>query len=587
LSDNTRYYVEVSSGMFVDRGGQGSNGVWDKNTWNFRTADTTAPKLVRKLSPEDSELSGTGPYVGFMLEFNEPVKWNHGYIRLHEASGGTVVREQWVSGEGNANFTYKDEQNVVYFRLPGELEEGKSYYLEITSGTLTDFAMNPYAGMHTPEDWGFRTRDEHGGRSNRSKDKKTSESDFLSVYSESATNTERVLTDTKTTVDMNSSIQLVGLNNADASKALNVTNVDQKELVVDASGYSKAAKVSIPSAFLKQYKKENTNLPISIRTDVAQFTLSTELIDKLVSLYPEESLTVEISSLTDENGTQVRQAIADTGLTDVLVNPVDFKLMAGNQEITEFFGNYVERKLILGLQVDPEHVVAVWFDPKRGALSSVPVLVRNVNGQTEAIIKSNHNSIYAVVSADKKFKDLENHWAQKDVEMMANKLIVKGVQPDIFEPNRAITRAEFVALLVRGLGMQEKPLPKHFTDIKEDAWYAGSVGAAIDAGLIRGYGNQSFGPEKVITREEIAVIAEKAVDYVQTLNTIPSSEEYKEVYSDSSTVSPWAQQAMAQATEQGLIKGVSPDLLAPKQHATRVEATSILKRFLQLIKLTN
>ncbi|MDP1513492.1 hypothetical protein Q8I65_25815, partial [Paenibacillus ottowii] len=44
--------------------------------------------------------------------------------------------------------------------LPGELEEGKSYYLEITSGTLTDFAMNPYAGMHAPEDWTFRTRDE-------------------------------------------------------------------------------------------------------------------------------------------------------------------------------------------------------------------------------------------------------------------------------------------------------------------------------------------------------------------------------------------------------------------------------------------
>ena len=587
LSDNTRYYVEVSSGMFVDRGGQGSNGVWDKNTWNFRTADTTAPKLVSK-GPEGLDMSGVSPYdANFVMEFNEPIRWNQGYVRLHEASGGGVVRELLISGDWQKGRSVSTWGNNAHFTFSGGLEEGKSYYLEITSGTLTDFAMNPYAGMHTPEDWGFRTRDEHGGRSNRSKDKKTSESDFLSVNSESATNTERVLTDTKTTVDMNSSIQLVGLNNADASKALNVTNVDQKELVVDASGYSKAAKVSIPSAFLKQYKKENTNLPISIRTDVAQFTLSTELIDKLVSLYPEESLTVEISSLTDENGTQVRQAIADTGLTDVLVNPVDFKLMAGNQEITEFFGNYVERKLILGLQVDPEHVVAVWFDPKTGALSSVPVLVRNVNGQTEAIIKSNHNSIYAVVSADKKFKDLENHWAQKDVEMMANKLIVKGVQPDIFEPNRAITRAEFVALLVRGLGMQEKPLPKHLTDIKEDAWYAGSVGAAIDAGLIRGYGNQSFGPEKVITREEIAVIAEKAVDYVQTLNTIPSSEEYKEVYSDSSTVSPWAQQAMAQATEQGLIKGVSPDLLAPKQHATRVEATSILKRFLQLIKFTN
>ncbi|KAF6579085.1 Ig-like domain-containing protein [Paenibacillus sp. EKM212P] len=584
LADSTQYYVEVSSGMFVDRAGQGTNAIWDKNMWTFQTADTTAPKLVKKRSPEGLELSGVGTYAGFMLEFNEPMKWNQGYVRLHEASGGAVVRELRISGAGNSNFTLKGEENIAYIELSGGLEEGKSYYLEITSGALTDLAMNPYVGMHTPEEWAFRVRDE---RSHRSKDKETSAQDTSSAASPTETKTGVLLTDAKTVTDKSHTIQLIGLNDGDASQALNVTNVDQKELIVDASGYSKAAKVSIPSDFLKEYERENTKVPISIHTAVAQFTLSAELVGKLASLYPEDNLIVEISALTGENSAQVRQAIADRGLANVVVNPVDFKLMAGDQEITEFFGHYVERKLIVDHEVDPEHVAAVWFDPQTGVLSSVPVLIRNVNGLTEAIIKSNHNSIYAVVSADKKFKDLENHWARKDVEMLANRLIVKGVQPDIFEPNRAVTRAEFVAMLVRGLGMQEKPLTEPFTDVKENAWYAGSVGAAVEAGLIRGYGNQSFEPEKVITREEIAVIAEKAAHYAQTLNASPSSEKYKEVYSDASTVSPWAQDAMAQATEQGLIKGVSPDLLAPKQQAARAEATSIIKRFLQLIKFTN
>ncbi|MEK3950016.1 Ig-like domain-containing protein [Paenibacillus sp. FSL H7-0703] len=584
LADSTQYYVEVSSGMFVDRAGQGTNAIWDKNMWTFQTADTTAPKLVKKRSPEGLELSGVGTYAGFMLEFNEPMKWNQGYVRLHEASGGAVVRELRISGAGNSNFTLKGEENIAYIELSGGLEEGKSYYLEITSGALTDLAMNPYVGMHTPEEWAFRVRDE---RSHRSKDKETSAQDTSSAASPTETKTGVLLTDAKRVTDKSHTIQLIGLNDGDASQALNVTNVDQKELIVDASGYSKAAKVSIPSDFLKEYERENTKVPISIHTAVAQFTLSAELVGKLASLYPEDNLIVEISALTGENSAQVRQAIADRGLANVVVNPVDFKLMAGDQEITEFFGHYVERKLIVDHEVDPEHVAAVWFDPQTGVLSSVPVLIRNVNGLTEAIIKSNHNSIYAVVSADKKFKDLENHWARKDVEMLANRLIVKGVQPDIFEPNRAVTRAEFVAMLVRGLGMQEKPLTEPFTDVKENAWYAGSVGAAVEAGLIRGYGNQSFEPEKVITREEIAVIAEKAAHYAQTLNASPSSEKYKEVYSDASTVSPWAQDAMAQATEQGLIKGVSPDLLAPKQQAARAEATSIIKRFLQLIKFTN
>ncbi|MEK4457788.1 Ig-like domain-containing protein [Paenibacillus sp. FSL R10-2748] len=584
LADSTQYYVEVSSGMFVDRAGQGTNAIWDKDMWTFQTADTTAPKLVRKVSPEGSELSGAGQYAGFMLEFNEPMKWNQGYVRLHEASGGAVVRELRVSGAGNSNFTLKGEENIAYIELSGGLEEGKSYYLEITSGALTDHAMNPYVGMHTPEEWAFRVRDE---RSHRSKDKETSAQGTSSAASQTETKTGAVLTDAKTVADKSRTIQLIGLNDGDVSQALNVTIGEQKELVVNASGYNKAAKVSIPSTFLKEYEKENTKVPISIHTAVAQFTLSAELVGKLVSLYPEDNLIVEISALSGENGAQVRQAIADTGLANVVVNPVDFKLMAGDQEITEFFGHYVERKLILDHEVDPKHIAAVWFDPKTGVLSSVPVLIQNVDGQLEAIIKSNHNSIYAVVSADKKFKDLENHWAQKDVEMLANKLIVQGVQSDIFEPNRAVTRAEFVSMLVRGLGMQEKPLTGHFTDVKENAWYAGSVGAAVEAGLIRGYGDQSFGPERLITREEIVVITEKAVHYAQTLNADPTNEKYKEIYSDASTVSPWAQDAMAQATEQGLIKGVSPDLLAPKQQATRVEATSILKRFLQLIKFTN
>ncbi|POR28900.1 Ig-like domain-containing protein, partial [Paenibacillus polymyxa] len=160
LADSTRYYVEVSSGMFVDRAGQGNNAIWDKDMWTFQTADTTAPKLVRKVSPEGSELSGAGQYAGFILEFNEPMKWNQGYVRLHEVSGGAVVRELRVSGAGNLNSTLEGHDNVVEFMLSGGLEEGKSYYLEITSGALMDLAMNPYVGTRTPEEWTFRVQDE-------------------------------------------------------------------------------------------------------------------------------------------------------------------------------------------------------------------------------------------------------------------------------------------------------------------------------------------------------------------------------------------------------------------------------------------
>jgi hypothetical protein len=56
------------------------------------------------------------------------------------------------------------------------------------------------------------------------------------------------------------------------------------------------------------------------------------------------------------------------------------------------------------------------------------------------------------------------------------------------------------------------------------------------------------------------------------------------VFNDQSDISIWARSAVAQTAAAGIIQGLTEDTMAPAEHATRAQATVLLKRFLQYVK---
>ena len=85
--------------------------------------------------------------------------------------------------------------------------------------------------------------------------------------------------------------------------------------------------------------------------------------------------------------------------------------------------------------------------------------------------------MFTAVRSNRTFEDIQGHWAQSDIERMANKLIVNGSADGTFDPNRTVTRAEFVAMLVRALGLAEKPQLSSYSDVgPNEVWYAGAIG---------------------------------------------------------------------------------------------------------------
>ncbi|MGI9952713.1 S-layer homology domain-containing protein [Moorellaceae bacterium AZ2] len=181
----------------------------------------------------------------------------------------------------------------------------------------------------------------------------------------------------------------------------------------------------------------------------------------------------------------------------------------------------------------------------------------------------------------KTFADIQGHWAQKDIELMAGLGIAGGVAADRFDPDGLVTRAQFAAFLVRSLGIAEtKPAAASFTDVGPEAWYYGAVEAARQAGLIGGYPDGSFKPNQGITREEMTAMAVRAMAKADKLVTVADAEGVLARFADKDTIGSWVRQPVAQAVEAGLVGGREGSRLAPKENATRAEAVGMLKRLL-------
>ena len=192
-------------------------------------------------------------------------------------------------------------------------------------------------------------------------------------------------------------------------------------------------------------------------------------------------------------------------------------------------------------------------------------------------------STYTVMEYNKTFADLDSHWAKADVELMASRHVAKGMTADLFEPQRQITRAQFAAFLLRALGLGEyRPAKATFTDVSGDRWYYGVVEAAAQAGLVAGYPEGDFKPERPVTREEMAAMVVRAMKAggKEFLLGESESEQVLAGFTDGSKVSGWARVVAATAAKAGIVAGRAPGQYVPAADATRAEGLVMIKRLM-------
>lgn len=279
----------------------------------------------------------------------------------------------------------------------------------------------------------------------------------------------------------------------------------------------------------------------------------------------------------------------------VLLSPiVDFTLTVEldgkSQQITDFGHTYVSRTLTIdGARgtIDPSRATAVMFDRATGAFSFVPSVFESADGVTTVTIKRNGNSVYGVIEAAKSFDDLSKHWAKTDIEKLAAKQIVKGRTDTRFAPEATISRAEFTALLVRALGLSAAKSTAVFSDVPTNAWYAEAASMAVEAQLVTGTGGGKFQPDAPVTREQIATLIARALDMTGRASGDGAPTASGSTMTDAAQISSWASGAVTRLMNAHIVKGFPDGTFRPQQHASRAEATVILKRMLEYVEFIN
>lgn len=177
-----------------------------------------------------------------------------------------------------------------------------------------------------------------------------------------------------------------------------------------------------------------------------------------------------------------------------------------------------------------------------------------------------------VVASAAGFTDVKSdYWAASVIQKFVGNGYIGGYSDGTFKPDKSITRAEFVKIVNKVFGYSDVG-SENFTDVSSGQWYYNDVCIAMKAGYISGYADNTFRPNKEITREEVAAIVTNIKNNKDT--------EYDKIneYKDGDKISNWAKSSVEGALEAGYLGGYADNTLRSKANITRAESVTILSR---------
>lgn len=194
-------------------------------------------------------------------------------------------------------------------------------------------------------------------------------------------------------------------------------------------------------------------------------------------------------------------------------------------------------------------------------------------------------SATAVTAADTAlpFTDVKaKNWFYSAVEYVYENGIMNGITSKKFEPQTHVTRAMFVAMLGRLHGAEETK--SNFKDIpaKNSSWYSGYVGWASENGIITGFPDNTFRPDEKLTREQMATIISRYIDYVGILK--PVATDPTSYFKDEKSIGKWAREYVDDMRKIGIVEGNDTGKFNPSANLTRAEAATTIKRLDEMFK---
>lgn len=168
-----------------------------------------------------------------------------------------------------------------------------------------------------------------------------------------------------------------------------------------------------------------------------------------------------------------------------------------------------------------------------------------------------------------------NAWYHEAVDYVVEHGIMAGVSATAFQPNGSLTRGQVVQILHNLEGKPEETAEAPFTDTAGH-WALEAIAWAAQNNVVAGYDDGTFGPEKLVTREEFA---QMMYNYAKFKGYDLTAGGDLAQFPDAGAISDWAETALSWANGKGLINGHDNGTIDPQGNTTRAQAASIMKNF--------
>ncbi|MEA4893902.1 MAG: S-layer homology domain-containing protein [Oscillospiraceae bacterium] len=397
-----------------------------------------------------------------------------------------------------------------------------------------------------------------------------------------------------------------GTNEAGQTQTTVTVDTDRLQQILESQGADATVKVSITTGsavssgvltgqMVKNMEEKSATLVVE--TGSANYTLPAEQIDidYIAEQFGEDvelsdiEVEVTISDPDDDTVTIMENSAEEAGFT-LVVQPVEFTVSCTYNgetfEVTSYKA-YVERTINIPDDVDPNKITTAVVVEVDGSVRHVPTQIIMVDDEYYAVIRSLTNSVYTLINKSVNFMDIAGHWALAAINDIGSRLIVTGYENGNFNPDNSITRAEFATIIVKTLGLEPGTETSGFSDVSGSDWYCGYVEAASNYGLITGYPDGSFGPNDTITREQAATIIARAMVLTNFDSGLTNDEisELLGAFTDSASISSYAESGIAACLKTGIIIGKSNTTISPSADITRAEVAAMIQRLLQKSEL--
>ncbi|MBE6956766.1 MAG: S-layer homology domain-containing protein [Ruminococcaceae bacterium] len=283
---------------------------------------------------------------------------------------------------------------------------------------------------------------------------------------------------------------------------------------------------------------------------------------------------VTATTVTDKNGnSSATEVVVPAGATEPVTLPLPIK-----------------DKDELNIDV-PDGETKVVIPVKEDSTGNVVVIVHSdgteevVKGTTMTdggvVVTLDKDATVKVVDKSKEFVDMDGHWANNAVDYVAARGLFAGTgDGTTFSPEVPMTRGMLAQVIYNLEGAEKHTYVHGFTDIPAGQWYTAAVNWAAREDVVAGYGDGSYKPNKILSREEFAQIL---YNYAKALGYDVNVSADLSTFADGDEVSWWATAAMQWAVGTGLMSGKGGNILGATHTATRAEGAQLFMNFMEKI----